>query len=347
MMKTVLVFLLIVLTQAVALAQDHPCELKVMQTLFPQKSSGASSGNCLTHDSLGNIYVAGTFEKYLKIGNKRLVSRGKSDIFIAKYNPKGEVLWVQSAGGEGTEEFPNEEEVAFIYIEKDTLNIVGCCVNKQAFFYSGNKLTISGSREHSFWMKVNLDGHWITGHNTTFCGLRQDHFAGEIPTPNGFIGISDITYQQYDSTFVHEPIEFVNIKLQFEKTNIGFVITHVDSLHQVKWWKPAEVIKGYAKPLLYGSGWGSQTQGYFFVGNYAGSFNIDDLTLTSNGGQDGFLLRINDDGKITHAETVGGTYDDEIRAVTVTLSGEVWITGSMQLKADEPPVFFLSRYGCR
>ena len=58
---------------------------------------------CLATDNSGNVILSGTFFTPITIGNTNLVSAGDDDVFIAKYNSNGEVLWAKRAGGETIE----------------------------------------------------------------------------------------------------------------------------------------------------------------------------------------------------------------------------------------------------
>lgn len=49
-------------------------------------------------DSEGNIYVTGTFSGILTIGAFSVESEGSHDIYIAKYNNDGDILWLRSSG---------------------------------------------------------------------------------------------------------------------------------------------------------------------------------------------------------------------------------------------------------
>ena len=63
------------------------------------KSEGFDYGNDISTDDSGNVYIAGQFEFTAKFGNVTLVSAGQHDIFVAKYNSQGDLIWIRSAGG--------------------------------------------------------------------------------------------------------------------------------------------------------------------------------------------------------------------------------------------------------
>ena len=66
-----------------------------------QNSGGESSDQayCISSDNDGNVYVSGWFSGNAHFGDIVLSSEGGKDIFIAKYNSSGELLWVKKAWG--------------------------------------------------------------------------------------------------------------------------------------------------------------------------------------------------------------------------------------------------------
>ncbi len=63
----------------------------------PAESSGYDGIYGLETDVVGNIYITGQY--YSSAFNSSLASNGGDDIFVAKYNPDGDLLWARSAGG--------------------------------------------------------------------------------------------------------------------------------------------------------------------------------------------------------------------------------------------------------
>lgn len=58
--------------------------------------------NSVSVDAVGNSYISGYFENTsISIGSYTLSNSGDADIYIAKYDPSGNVLWANKLGGSG------------------------------------------------------------------------------------------------------------------------------------------------------------------------------------------------------------------------------------------------------
>jgi hypothetical protein len=62
---------------------------------------GNDQGNSIALDAAGNVYVTGFYVGTASFGGISSTSAGGAgvDVFVAKYNSNGTLLWVQSAGG--------------------------------------------------------------------------------------------------------------------------------------------------------------------------------------------------------------------------------------------------------
>jgi len=72
--------------------------------LWARSAGGLQSDNAwgVTTDASGNVYVTGTFSSYsFTIGSFTLINSGSANIFLAKYDSTGNVLWAKSAVGAG------------------------------------------------------------------------------------------------------------------------------------------------------------------------------------------------------------------------------------------------------
>jgi hypothetical protein len=61
--------------------------------------AGWDNGTCISVDTKGNSYVGGTFQDTAFFGDEQISSLGGYDIFVAKYDSSGKLLWVKQAGG--------------------------------------------------------------------------------------------------------------------------------------------------------------------------------------------------------------------------------------------------------
>lgn len=77
------------------------------------------SGCRLTKDTLDNLFFTGNFQDTLFILNQQIVSKGKEDIFLLKFDTMGSVNWLKSFGGE----------------QSDIVNCIK--INSQQFIYLG------------------------------------------------------------------------------------------------------------------------------------------------------------------------------------------------------------------
>ncbi len=70
---------------------------------FKWAVKGGGSGSCrglaIKVDAAGNSYVTGYYYGSATFGSKTITSAGAQDVFIAKYDNQGTLLWVVSAGG--------------------------------------------------------------------------------------------------------------------------------------------------------------------------------------------------------------------------------------------------------
>lgn len=73
--------------------------------LWSEKAGGLKGdAPCsITSDPDNNIYITGYFQDTARFGNTSLISSGGLDVFIAKYDKDGILVWAKSAGGAGND----------------------------------------------------------------------------------------------------------------------------------------------------------------------------------------------------------------------------------------------------
>jgi len=122
--------------------------------IWAKRAGGLSddTGYSLIIDSIGNIYLVGTFNNTIAFDSTILNSHGGTDIFIAKYNCAGNVIWAKSAGGNNYEFDPK--------IDKDNLGniyITGTFSSSSIVF--GSFTLINAGLDNTFFVKYDSIGN--------------------------------------------------------------------------------------------------------------------------------------------------------------------------------------------
>lgn len=106
-----------------------------------------------TSDPDGNTYVTGVFSDTIIIGNRIYRSRGMLDIFIAKLNPDGEVMWFKHAGGASLDYFK------YIETDKDA-NIYVSALFRGRLVFEDTVIYSDGISRH-FTVKYTPNGEMV------------------------------------------------------------------------------------------------------------------------------------------------------------------------------------------
>lgn len=112
-----------------------------------------SEGNCIWVKNIGStlfetcfevacndnddVYITGMFDGTVSFGDFALTTAGLYDIFLAKYSPSGECLWVIQAGGESF----FDHAITLDFDSEDNVYITGCFENTATF---GDTVVSSG-----------------------------------------------------------------------------------------------------------------------------------------------------------------------------------------------------------
>jgi hypothetical protein len=142
----------------------------VLWARFIGHTSDDGANSCIL-DSLGDAYVLGGFSSaYMPLGNVNLINHSaESDIFIAKYNTNGIVLWSKSFGGTSYDQPRN-----FWLDRSQNIYVTGDFFSPQ--LYVGNDTLINENFSSVFIAKFSSNGNFLwskTPAECMYCQLGQ------------------------------------------------------------------------------------------------------------------------------------------------------------------------------
>lgn len=276
------------------------------------KSNGGvdiENGNFITADSKGDVIVIGQFNSpSITFGNNTLVNSGFFDVYIVKYDSKGEVIWAKSFGGDGID-FPtvvctnSTDNIIVtgyfnsprIIIENDTLNNAGAMTNDVFlvnFDSDGNYL----------WAESIGGNNDDLGYGVTTDANNTIYIGGYYDTDTLYFGDDFLINNGGDDAFV----------CKFSSTGS-------------KMW-----LKGY------GGAGDDNVRGIdldangeiILIGEFdSPTISFGSTTLSNAGSFDLFMAKISPAGSVVWANKYGGNRDDKSISVSADELGNIFVTG--------------------
>jgi len=308
--------------------------------------TGVSNGGVnqiLVEPNTGNIFVAGAFNGTVDMdpgpNTFNLISSGSSDIFVAKLNSSGNLIWAKSMGGidsEGATSMTLDED-SNIYI---TGAFSGICD-----FDPGNgvyNLTSNGD-EDIYICKLDSEGNFVwvrqVGGSSTDRAkdIAIDHPNGEnIVITGEFNGMCD--FDPGPGTFI------INGFHQYD-----IFILKLNNAGSFLWAKSiGGSYQGEVKGITI-----NQTDGSIYTTGYF-SWTVDFdpgpgfFNITSLGIWDIFISKLDSDGNFVWATGIGGSYSESAYDITLDESGNIYTTGFFTYTCDFDPgsgIFNLTAVG--
>lgn len=269
---------------------------------------GASYLAC---DSVGNVYLGGSFRSTAQFGTRQVVSKGRGDGFVAKINgTTGNVIWAKSCGG------INEDFVSGLAVTPNGDRVYACGVFAGVAQWDFDELQSVDSRNDFFIMAYSADGanQWLKragfpgDDNQITCAVDRKGdmiLTGAARSPMTFDGrglnvngenASDLLFARFGRNGDIKTLKaFGHI---FEET--GYSIT-------------------------------TDTRNNIYIGGRYDSLSyMDETALLSVDGLDGFVLRLEENGEFEWAVSVGGSGDDAVRCVAVDLNNVPYAFGEFE-----------------
>lgn len=289
-------------------------------------------GNSVILDGSGNVYVTGRFRGTSDfdpgVGIYNLTSNGDDDVFILKLDALGNFLWAASVGGAF-----NEEAHSVSTDASDNVYVIGSFGGTIDFDPSAGTydLTSSGARD-VFLLKLDSQGSFLWA--SSMGGSTSSDLG--ISISNDALGNVYMTGQFDDIADFNPGVDTFNLTPFTINAEDVFVVK-LDSLGSFQW---AVSIGGFDNDRAYSisnDAWGN----VYVTGRYAGTVDFDPgvgtYNLTSNGGMDAFVLKLDSLGSFLWAASMGGANTEVGYSISTDVSGNVYVGGAHYGTADFDP----------
>ena len=278
------------------------------------KRAGGLAGDigfAISTDDAGNSYVTGHFQGTADFGTFSMTSPGPliEDIFIAKYDPLGNVIWVSQAGG------PDDDNAFAISIDNSGNSYITGEFDGTATFDTITLTAPGFPNKDMFVAKYDPSGNVDWANNAG--GISGDRGSG--------IGVDNAGKTYVTGIFTNTAF-FDTITLNSPGSSDMYIVKY-DVQGNVQWAKQA----GAAGVWDYGlaldvDAWGNA----YITGSFQGTASFDLTTLTSAGLNDIFVAKYDSSGSLSWAVQGGGSGQDEGNGIAINPCDNVYITGYFQ-----------------
>ena len=274
--------------------------------------TGSNQPVSISQDNVGNYYVYGNFKNQVTQDAITLNSyNGSQDIFLAKYNPLGEVQWLKQIGGTGIEiaySLSFNSDYSSFYITgnfNNTFNIEGTYLN-----------TIGGL--DVFMAKFSANGTLDWAKNVAYGTTNQTSSGICIDTDGNIVMVgmflNNVSFYGGVYTLTSQiPSVRQNFIAKFNSSGIPLWSKMIDG----------DNAASYIRSVS------TNNNEYYFSGQYMGTLDFGTSSITnSNSNKDGFVYKTNTNGDFQWVRKISGSnYDEYIIKHVQDGTGNVYTGG--------------------
>lgn len=266
----------------------------------------ADAASRITADASGNSYVTGIFRGSASFDTITLTSSGSTDIFIAKYDASGKVLWAKQAGG------PDIDAGKNIAVDISGNSYVTGEFRGTSTF--GSTILTSSGNYDTFIAKYDSSGNLVW--------VRQSGGTADEMGRGIIVGSSG---DCYITGYFDGSASFGTTTLT-STGSFDIFVAKYDAAGKFQWANRAgSSAEDFGRNIAVdGSG------NSYITGTFKGVANFGSATLTSNGAEDMFIAKYDALGNLLWAKSAGGTNKDAANGIDVDASGNSSIAGEFQ-----------------
>ncbi|HRB80285.1 MAG TPA: T9SS type A sorting domain-containing protein [Niabella sp.] len=314
--------------------------------------SGADGGTGVVVDQQGDVYNCGYFKNTAYFDSDSVVSAGKKDIYIARYNNAGNLQWLRNFGGD------DDEQGTKIQIDS-TGNIYVLCSYQGTFNVGSTTLPAADSTVINqggfFIVKLDNAGNiiWVNSYATEDVGFDEGELkvdkSGNIYLFN-FFPNSQNTLKKFDT---NGSIMWEQDSLEVESSTIwmGLCLDSIGNIfatgrvmnpsftaydsYIAKVNSSGDIIfkKIFNNTPLSSSGacfnaiTVDHSGNIFLSGNLRGNFTFAGNTFTSSGLKDLFVAKLDSQANAVWGFSGGGSIDENSYALTIDNANNIIVQG--------------------
>lgn len=275
-------------------------------------SADADQGSDICIDHSGNLIVTGYFYSTATFGDQTVTSNGRSDIFVAKYNPSGDLIWIKTAGGTGPDECKS------VAVDKyDNVFIAGSF--NYTIDFGDTQLTNYGNSYDVFLAKYDADGKllWVkqgggTGADMAY-GLAVDDWDNVVIVGN-----------------LNGPGAFDGITLNSTISAYHLFIAKFDNNGKINFAKSFEGRFSFAKCVTT-----DQYNNIIVAGGFKDTLTVGNKKHIAIGYSDPFVIKLSKDGDVHWSNTpTSDGQSDQFNGVTADENDNIYLTGTFSKTLD-------------
>ena len=269
-------------------------------------------GGAITVDAAGNSYISGSFQGTGTFGTTTLISNGGLDIYLAKYDPSGNVVWVRQIGGTG-----DDQGYGIARDAQGRIYLAGYFVGTVSF--GGISLNAVGQRD-MFVAQFDTDGNILWA--------KRAGGAGSVVLAQAIavdaVGNSYLTgyFTPQDRSTAIVSVTFGNVILTTRGGGPDIFVAKYDTSGNCLW-----VRQGGDSGGDQGAGIAVDGSGNVYVtGSFYLSAKFEGVTLSS-GNYEFFVAKYDTSGGLSWAKGGGGPYEERGFGIVVDQAGNSFVTG--------------------
>lgn len=300
-----------------------------------RRASGpGGSGNAITVDVEGTVYVTGYFYGTGVFEDITLENSGYVDIFVARYDPSGELVWARQIGG-------RSDDIATSIAVDDHGSIFIAGAFSEDMPVARNITLSARGLFDAFLIKLDSEGRtaWAVAEggymNDIAYGVAVDS-AGNILLSGGFAGSESFASEYRMHAGYRKPRRRYT-RAYFGRTRLtskggsDIFVTKYNPAGRMVWVQRVGGNKQGAPEA--GFGIATDARGHAHVtGTFAGRVQFGNNTLISRGIGDLYVMELDRDGRVLWARQAGSVYDKPNvgTSIAVDRGGANYVTGYYQ-----------------